>query len=149
MVYLGFAPQQVLLPAFLALNITNTILFMANSNTVKTIEWRLIEDIEQLKQYTEQWQELVQTSQANLFSSPQWIMTWIDIYWQSSWQLKVISGFNNNKLIAIAPLYLQIKSGLLSISTLLPLGQGEPEESEVLSEFQDVVITEAFNYAYI
>ena len=122
---------------------------MANNNIEQTIEWQLIEDIEQLKQYIEQWQELVLTSQANLFCSPQWIMTWVDIYWQPSWKLKVILGFNNNKLIAIAPLYLQIKSGLLSISTLLPLGQGEPEESEILSEFQDLVIADKFDYIYV
>lgn len=115
---------------------------MANNNIEQTVKWRLIEDIEQLKQYTGQWQALVQTSQASLFCSPQWIMTWINTYWQPSWQLKVLLAFIDNKLVAIAPLYLQKKTALVPITTLRPLGQGEPEESEVLSEFQDLVIAD-------
>ncbi|WP_158088505.1 GNAT family N-acetyltransferase [Colwellia polaris] len=113
---------------------------MDNSNIEQTVEWRLVEDIEQLRQYTEQWHKLVETSQANLFCSPQWIMNWIEIYWQPDWQLKTIMGFEGEKVIAIAPLYLQKSNKLIPINTLFPLGQGEPEESEVLSEFQDIVL---------
>jgi hypothetical protein len=122
---------------------------MANSNAEHKIEWLLIEDLVCLKEYVAQWQKLVKQSQSNLFCSPEWIMTWIGIYWQPSWQLKTIVGFENNKLIAIAPLYIQKSNKFISTIKLLPLGQGEPEESEVLSEFQDIILAYKNEYIYV
>ncbi len=104
------------------------------------INWLLIENIEQLKQYTSSWKELLDVTDASLFSSPQWLLNWIDIYWQDSWQLKAIVGLKNNQLVVIAPLYIQKSNNLFSLTSLMPLGQGEPEESEVLSEYQDIII---------
>ncbi|MBA6336428.1 GNAT family N-acetyltransferase [Colwellia sp. BRX8-7] len=113
---------------------------MVNNTRVNKIEWLLVEDITCLKEHIARWQQLILETESNLFCSPEWIMTWIKIYWQPSWQLKTIIGFENKKLVAIAPLYIQPSKTLISISKLLPLGQGEPEESEVLSEFQDIVL---------
>ena len=76
-------------------------------------------------------------------------MTWIKTYWQPSWQLKTIIGFEDKKLITIAPLYIQHHNKLLLNYQLLPLGQGEPEECEVSSEFQDVIIQKKYNNDYI
>lgn len=113
---------------------------MANDHSTTTIKWLLIEDIASLKNYIPQWSDLIKSTQNNLFNSPEWIITWIEIYWQPNWQLKTIIALKNNEMIAISPLYLQKKTHLFSSSKLLPLGQGEPENSEVLSEFQDIII---------
>jgi len=113
---------------------------MVNKPNVNKIEWLLVEDITSLKEHIAQWQQLIIETESNLFCSPEWIMTWIQTYWQPNWQLKTIIGFENKKLVAIAPLYIQPSNTLISLAKLLPLGQGEPEESEVLSEFQDIVL---------
>ncbi|WP_220465501.1 GNAT family N-acetyltransferase [Colwellia sp. BRX10-3] len=113
---------------------------MVNNASKTAIKWLLIEDLACLKEYLAQWKKLSIETQSNLFCSPEWILTWIEIYWQSNWQIKTIIGLKNNKMVAISPLYLQKKTQLFSFSKLLPLGQGEPENSEVLSEFQDVII---------
>jgi len=113
---------------------------MANSTATKNIEWLLVEDLSALKKHIAQWQQLIFETESNLFCSPEWIMTWVKIYWQPSWQLKTIIGYEDKKLVAIAPLYIQQSNTLISIAKLLPLGQGEPEKSEVLSEFQDMVL---------
>jgi CelD/BcsL family acetyltransferase involved in cellulose biosynthesis len=113
---------------------------MANNSVTAAIKWLLIEDLSDLKNYTTKWSKLVEESDASLFSSPRWIMQWIEIYWQPNWQLKTIIGIENNQLIAVVPLYLQRSAGVFSLSTLIPLGQGEPEVSEVLSEYQDIII---------
>ncbi len=121
-----------------ALSTMNIKPFMDNKNS--SIKWFLIQDLSNLKSYTAKWHELVEESDASLFCSPNWILTWIDTYWQPNWQIKTIIGIKNNKLIAIAPLYLQKSAGFFSLTTLMPLGQGEPEVSEVLSEYQDIII---------
>jgi CelD/BcsL family acetyltransferase involved in cellulose biosynthesis len=113
---------------------------MVNNNSTTAIKWLLIEDLACLKEYIAQWQSLFIETQSNLFCSPEWILTWIGIYWQSNWQYIPIIGVKNNEMVAILPLYLQKKSQLFSYSKLLPLGQGEPENSEVLSEFQGAII---------
>jgi len=118
---------------------------MAINNAVKTIEWLLVEDLSSLKEYFDEWQQLVIETESNLFCSPEWIMPWIDTYWLSSWHLKTIMGFKNQKLIAIIPLYTQKTNSFFSFTKLLPLGQGEPEESEISSEYQDVIIHNKFN----
>jgi CelD/BcsL family acetyltransferase involved in cellulose biosynthesis len=122
---------------------------MVNKPNINKIEWLLVEDITCLKEHLAQWQQLILDTKSNLFCSPKWIMTWIQTYWQPDWQLKTIMGFENKKLIAIAPLYTQHHNKLLLNSQLLPLGQGEPEECEVSSEFQDVIIQSGYNKNYI
>jgi hypothetical protein len=113
---------------------------MANNTAAIKIEWLLVEDLTCLKEHMPQWQQLILQTESNLFCSPEWIMAWIKTYWQPNWQLKTILGYEDKKLVAIAPLYIQQSNKLISVTNLLPLGQGEPEESEVLSEFQDIVL---------
>lgn len=110
------------------------------NNVAETIQWRIISELAEFTEFLPIWQEFEPRCQANLFSSSAWITTWIDIYWQDNFQLKVLIAERNGEILAIAPLYLQAEPSLLEISKLLPLGQGEPEASEVLSEFQDLVV---------
>lgn len=115
------------------------------ANNTSTITWQLIENLSDLEKQLSHWRKLASQTHANLFCCPDWIMTWIKIYWQPSWQLKTIVGFKNNQLIAIVPLYLQPKKRFFSRALLQPIGQGEPEESEVMSEYQDITIKYGYN----
>jgi len=106
-----------------------------------SISWHVIEDILELKKMSKQWECLAENSINNtLFSSPHWVLNWYEVYWQKNWKLHVIVGFHNEKLIAILPSYIQHSTSWPHISTLYPLGQGEPEDEEVLSEYCDILL---------
>jgi hypothetical protein len=107
----------------------------------KSISWHVIEDILELKKMSKQWKRLAENSINNtLFSTPQWILNWYEVYWQKNWKLYVIVGFHNKKLVAMLPTYIQHSTSWPHISTLYPLGQGEPEDEEVLSEYCDILL---------
>jgi len=105
----------------------------------KSVKWKLIEEIENLTTFKVEWNELCVQTNDSFFMSPEWILNWISVFWQDEWQLKVILGFENNKLSIIMPLYIQ-ERGIFKTKTLYPLGQGEPESTEVCSEYQDILI---------
>jgi len=110
-----------------------------NQNKIRQIEWSVIEDIELLYQIEDEWRKLAQQAKDTLFVSPEWLMPWINTYWQSNWSLKVITGYYNNQLVVIVPLYLQKPHLFFGCTNLFPLGQGEQEDAEVSSEYQDVL----------
>jgi hypothetical protein len=107
----------------------------------KSISWHVIEDILELKKMSKQWECLAENSINNtLFSSPHWILNWYEVYWQKNWKLHVIVGFHNKKLVAMLPTYIQRSTSWPHISILYPLGQGEPAEAEVSSEYCDILL---------
>lgn len=115
-------------------------------NVKDMVEWEVIEDISVLFQHQREWQKLCDTIPDSLFVSPMWILCWVDTYWQDYWELKVIKGTVNNNIVVFAPLYIQKSKTLFSRKTLIPLGQGEPEYSEVTSEYQDILIKKPYSY---
>tara|TARA_R110001599_G_scaffold265265_1_gene465972 strand:- start:204 stop:1274 length:1071 start_codon:yes stop_codon:yes gene_type:complete len=104
-----------------------------------SIKWLLLDEPGQLVNYKHEWENLCVHNADSLFSSPDWILNWINIYWQPSWKLHTLIGFRGDLLVALLPFYLQKSPNIFSINCLLPLGQGEPEESEICSEYQDVL----------
>ena len=107
----------------------------------KSISWHVINDVLELKKISKQWQCLAENSiNSNLFSSPQWVLNWFEVYWQKNWKLYVIVGFYNKELVAMLPAYIQHSTRWPHISTLYPLGQGEPEDEEVMSEYCDILL---------
>lgn len=104
------------------------------------ITWFEITEIEQLHKIKNQWQALNLTQSAfQIFNSPIWIFSWLNTFWQNNWHLKVLTAWDNEKLVAIAPLYYQQES-IFSVKTLYPLGQGETEAQEISSEYVDILI---------
>lgn len=80
----------------------------------------------------------------NLFSSFDWIITWLKTYRIELTNINLYTVYSNNKLVALAPFYLQESKGLFKLTTLYPLGQGEPERSEIASEYNDIYILEGY-----
>ena len=104
------------------------------------INWFEITQVEQLYQIKNQWSSLNQTlSSFEIFNSPPWVFSWIKTFWQKNLHLKVLTAWQNEELIAIAPLYYQQES-IFSFKTLYPLGQGEIEAKEIASEYLDILI---------
>jgi CelD/BcsL family acetyltransferase involved in cellulose biosynthesis len=87
----------------------------------------------------EAWFALHQQCSSVLFCSPDWLLLWIEHYWQSEWQLELWLYVDSGKLVALLPCYSQ-PAEKAPYRVLYPLGQGEPECSEVASEFVDLLI---------
>lgn len=87
------------------------------------------------------WQKLSKIcANYNLFSDPLWITSWLSTYWQKNWHLKVLTIRYKEELIAIIPLYYQFDNVFFTVKKLYPLGQGEPENQEISSEYLDILI---------
>ena len=116
-----------------------------NKQATQSIQWQLITDFAGLDTIAQQWQELLQqSSTTSPFSSPQWILIWYHTYWQSNWQLSTLTGYVDNNLVAILPCYIQHSLQWPHLKVLYPLGQGEPEEAEVSSEYCDAIIAKKY-----
>ena len=114
---------------------------MKNSLNTADITWRDITSLDELTAIQDDWCALnILCDKGNLFTSPLWNNTWIETYWQSHWQLKVITGWHKKKLIAILPLYHQLQKHAFTTKSIFPLGTGEPETSEVFSEYFDLLL---------
>jgi hypothetical protein len=114
-----------------------------NNETCNNITWQLINNVNELHEIEEQWQSLMlESSNSTPFSSPKWILNWYQIYWQNNWELSTLAGYINNKLVVLFPSYTQHSTQWPYIKVMFPLGQGEPEETEISSEYCDVIVSE-------
>lgn len=110
---------------------------MYSQGSAAAVVWRKLTSLQELQAISAEWDALNQDCGDMLFCSPSWQLHWIACYWQAQWQLEVWTGTADNKLVAILPCY--SKNGP-RYRTLFPLGQGEPEECEVASEFIDLLV---------
>ncbi len=99
-----------------------------------------IQTITTISQLKLLWDKQPNLPQPTVFNSPQWLLTWLTHYWQPQWQLCSYAIYQHEKLVAFAPFYIQTAQHWFDISILYPLGQGEPEQSEVASEYTDIFI---------
>ncbi|MBA6265143.1 GNAT family N-acetyltransferase [Colwellia sp. Bg11-12] len=81
-----------------------------------------------------------------LMNSFVWLNTWYKNYWQDQWQLHCFIIYQNDKLIAIAPFYMQKYTRFPFLKSLHLIGQGEPEIKEVASEYLDVNIKGKYHH---
>jgi hypothetical protein len=116
-----------------------------NNKACNNITWQLINNVNTLHDIEEQWQSLVlESSNPTPFSSPEWILNWYRIYWQDNWELCTLAGYINNKLVVFFPFYTQHSKQWPQLKVMYPLGQGEPEDAEISSEYCDVIISPGF-----
>ncbi|XQW85358.1 GNAT family N-acetyltransferase [Thalassotalea piscium] len=114
------------------------------------MKWHLITSIDKFNELSSSINALSsKSSNSQLFNSFAWYHQWLETFWQEEWQLQVYIAFDNTKPIALLPFYLQKPQGLFQLTTLLPLGQGEPEKSEVASEYTDIYIAEGYEVEVI
>ncbi|AWL11655.1 hypothetical protein HMF8227_01174 [Saliniradius amylolyticus] len=100
----------------------------------------LITEWQELEQHEHAWQTLAKEyGKDGWFSSPQWLRPWYECFWQSDWSLLAVLVWNHRRdLVALLPLYTQ--PSYLGARVLRPLGQGEPEEAEIASEYTDALV---------
>tara|TARA_R110002050_G_scaffold150318_6_gene277003 strand:+ start:545 stop:1618 length:1074 start_codon:yes stop_codon:yes gene_type:complete len=82
-----------------------------------------------------------------LFESRTWLNTWYKHYWQQNWQLHCIVYYHGNVIVGFAPFYIHKEGAFPYVSTLYFIGQGEPESTEVSSEYLDVQIKKGYEKA--
>jgi len=113
-----------------------------NNEACNNITWQLINNVNELHEIEEQWQSLaLESPNSTPFSSPKWILNWYQIYWQDNWELSTLAGYINNKLVVLFPSYIQHSPQWPYIKVMFPLGQGEPEDAEISSEYCDIIVS--------
>jgi len=80
-------------------------------------------------------------SRTSIFNSFIWLNIWYKTYWKNNWRLRCIAYFDENKLICLAPFYVQKSTSFPFINSLHLIGQGEDEIKEVSAEYLDIQIT--------
>ena len=114
--------------------------FLSEQNLTSEIQWIEINTRHDLNQHLIGWQNLADQTDDGFFTSPAWLLPWLDCYWKKEWQLKVFIAKVGGKYKLIAPFYIQKKKlPCFHLDTLYLLGQGEKEYEEVASEYQDVL----------
>lgn len=106
-----------------------------------TISWKKIDNIEQLLGLEKQWHDLnIKANNGCLFTSPTWLLNWYNTFWQEEWKLNCYATFNQDELIALLPFYFQERTSIIKTRHLFLLGQGEQENTEIASEYLDIII---------
>jgi hypothetical protein len=115
---------------------------MGNQSVLK---WETISDVHKLISLFEDWVSLNNAApHSTLFNSPHWLLTWVKQYWQDDWQLSLLIARHEGKLVVLAPFYIQPPTVIFGAKKLFPLGQGEPEHSEISSEYNNILILPGF-----
>ena len=98
-----------------------------------------IQDTEQFRVLKDDWNQLVENSaHPQPFLLWEWIFTWWEVYAKSSYELTILTVYEDEKLVAIAPFYIDNSHFLLK-GRLRMLGEGEAFEDEVVSHYPDVI----------
>lgn len=93
---------------------------------------------EEFAQTEAAWKNLVRGCEtATVFNSWSWLNAWIDHYSESDFRLHVLLVWKSETLVAGFAGYVR-QEGLFDV--LYPLGFGEPEESEVASEYPEILL---------
>ena len=98
-----------------------------------------VEDAEQFRNLKCDWNSLVENSiHPQPFLLWEWIFTWWEVYAKSTYRLMILAVYSDDKLLALAPFYVD-SSHLLIKRRLRMLGEGEAYEDEVVSHYPDVI----------
>ncbi len=102
----------------------------------------VIDSSEGLGSLRGEWNRLLDESRSpSICLSWEWIHTWWEIYRDCGVALHVLCARDGDRLVGIAPFFLQhkMKFGFLRVRVLRFLGTGEPEWEEVASEYLDII----------
>lgn len=99
---------------------------------------RVLHATEELRELQSAWNELHAISpKQEICNSWAWLYGWWTVYGQRDWKLEVCCLYEDAKLVAIAPYYIDRS---VAGNCLRLMGKGEPEEQEICSEFVDILI---------
>ncbi|MBL4606225.1 MAG: GNAT family N-acetyltransferase [Pseudomonadales bacterium] len=82
------------------------------------------------------------------FNSWVWASTWWSVYAKSNDRLFIICQWHEGKLVGLGPFYIKHEYGKL-LKTLYFIGTGEPEETEVATEYLDLLILDEWNAEFV
>lgn len=102
----------------------------------------VIDSSEGLKSLRDEWDRLLgDFRSASICLSWEWLHTWWEIYRDSGVALHVVRVQDGDRLVGLAPFFLQDQTylGFVRVRTLRFLGTGEPEWEEVASEYLDIM----------
>jgi len=102
----------------------------------------VITSYQEFKQHSTSWEIFRKQQNDNaICNNWHWLKAWIDVFWQPKDQLYIHIWYYQEKIIGIIPCYLK---KTFAGNELRFLATGEPQESEVCSEFQDFLLSEKF-----
>ncbi|WP_286234350.1 GNAT family N-acetyltransferase [Thalassotalea sediminis] len=114
---------------------------------MNNIHCSIIDNLTDLETLKTSWENLRRESkQSSICLSVDWMIVWCLHYLTPKDKIHILLFRHNQKLIAICPFY--IKKGVLT-RELRFIGTGEPEEAEVASEFQDIIVLPSFEEAIL
>jgi len=109
---------------------------------LSTINWNTITTIERLKKIKKPWEKLNKIANNDcFFTSPDWLLLWVEIFWQPKWKLHVIVAFRDKQLVLLVPFYIHYVN---NTKTLRFLGTGEIEIEEISSEYLDILCIKGY-----
>ena len=110
---------------------------------------KVVDSYSELNSFTDTTIEAVSKITADpLFNSFLWINTWVDTFKISNYRPFVIFIYKNNQLKGVMETQVG-EINVLGKLLLKPLGQGEPEDEEVLSEYQDICCSDDVKEAFL
>lgn len=93
------------------------------------------------------WNKLLKKSkEPHIFHSWEWLYTWWEIFSNDEDELIILSIYDDNEIIGLAPFYLQ---KTLFSKSLKSLGEGEPLNESVSTHYQDIICSEESKDAVI
>ena len=101
---------------------------------------RVIESADELIGLAPLWRQLYEAAgNRQIFLHPEWHLCWLRQYKKYIRQLKIFTVFRGDELVAVLPLY-QRKHEWFQLRFI---GTGESEESEVCTEYHDILMHNA------
>ena len=84
------------------------------------------------------------TEKHSSLDSPIWLNIWYSCYWQKKWQSHFFALYQGDKLVCLAPFFIEKSQFFPFTKTLYLVGQGEPEYAEVALEYLDFFIKQGY-----
>jgi len=104
-----------------------------------SLRLQVIDDPVDLESLVDEWRTLLDLAgNASIFLSPDWHLTWWQVFASPGDRLHVVTVRDDERLIGILPLYRDWRLG--RGATLRLIGTGESEDDEVASEYGDVLV---------
>lgn len=103
------------------------------------LNYKVVENEDEFYKLKNQWEALnIASEKGCCFTSWYWMYEWWRLYKQIDYKLCIVCGYDDQRLVAIAPFYTRNLCNGVSIE-LRFIGTGEEESKEVASEYLDVI----------
>lgn len=104
------------------------------------LQLRVVDTSEEFYKLKEHWDKILsKLAECPPFLTWEWMYIWWETYKTNNTRLLILVLQKGSEVIAIAPLYIRNTGAPLFLKTVYFLGTGEPEESEVCSEYLDFI----------